>query len=56
VRFVGHQLHGSHDAAPLGIEPIVVGTDCFQEPVQIDPAAAPGGLGDLALQQFVETV
>jgi hypothetical protein len=31
LRFIGHQLHGTHHAAPFGIEPIVVRADGFQE-------------------------
>jgi hypothetical protein len=33
LRLVGHQLHGAHDATPFGIEPIVMRTDGFQEPI-----------------------
>jgi hypothetical protein len=29
LRLVGHQLHRAHDAAPFGIEPIVMRADAF---------------------------
>ena len=31
LRLVGHELHGAHDAAPLGVDPIVVRADGFEE-------------------------
>ena len=56
LRFIRHQLHRAHDAAPLGIEPIVVRTDGFQELIEVGRAAAAARLRDLAFQQRVEAV
>ena len=56
LRLIGHELHGAHDAAPFGVEPIVVRADGFQELVQLRLAAAPARLGDLPLQQRVEAL
>ena len=56
LRLIGHQLHRAHDAAPFGIEPIVMRTDGLQELIYISRAAATSRLRNLLLQQRVEAV
>ena len=51
LRLVGHQLHGAHDAAPFGVDPIVVRADDLEQRRKIQLAAAAARLRDLPLQQ-----
>ncbi len=56
LRLVGHELHRAHDAAPFTVDPIVVGTDSFEQRVDIQLAASVPRLRDLALEQVVQAV
>ncbi len=56
LRLIGHQLHGAHDAAPLGVDAVVVRADGLEQRVEVELAAAAARLRDLALEQVVQAV
>src|SRR6202021_4073657 len=56
LRLVGHELHRAYDAAPFTVDPIVVGTDRFEQRLDIQLAAPVPRLRDLALEQVVQAV
>ena len=51
---VRHELHGQHDAAPLGIQAIVMGADRLQKGVDIQLAAAPARLVELPFERAIQ--
>jgi hypothetical protein len=50
---VGHQLHGTYDAAPLAVDPVVVRAHGAKQSLQIHSAAGRRGIGHLALEQLI---
>ncbi len=53
LRLVGHELHRAHDAAPFGVDAIVVRADDFEQRRNVQIAAAAARLGDLPLEDVV---
>jgi hypothetical protein len=56
LRLVGHQLHGSHHAAALCIDTIVLGADLSQESVQVERSARSPDLRQLLLEQGIQAI
>ncbi len=54
LRFVGHELHRAHDAAPLAVDAVVVRTDRLEQRLEVQLAAPAPGLRDLAFKQVVQ--
>ncbi len=53
LRLIGHELHRAHDAAPLPVDPVVMGADRPEQRIDIQLPAAPARLRDVALEQVV---
>ena len=54
LRLVGHQLHRAHDAAPLGVDAIVVRTDGLEQRLESRSPPRASRLRDLALEELVQ--
>ena len=54
LRLVRHDLHGAHDAAPLRVEPVVVGAHDPQQRVEVQLAARVRAPRQLALEDAIE--
>ena len=52
---IRHDLHGAHDAAPLGLEHVVVAADRREQRPQIELTVAPARFVDLTVEQAVES-
>ncbi len=54
LRLVGHELHGAHDAAPLGVDAVVMCAHDLEQRGQIDLAATPARVVQLTFEQVIQ--
>ena len=54
LRLVRHELHGANDAAPLGVDAVVMRAHDLEQRGQIDLAAAPARVGQLTFEQVIQ--
>ena len=54
LRFIGHEPHGAHDPAALGVDAVVVIAHALQERAHVELAAAGPRLGQLSFEKVVK--